>query len=144
MKTAALVLLAFAAVAVSSVLLGQATAGPPSERASEMTLLSGSTSNLLFVPELSSALPVVPTNSSSRIAGPKSPRVLRLRPIRPDGQLEPGIYEAAPFTCIVVVPGRHLDDKMIVGGQSLAGTNVFVPRMPMVRPELRFIPRGRR
>src|SRR2546425_7211636 len=49
---------------------------------------------------------------------------------------QPGIYETAPYTSIVVVPGPHPDDRMIVGlggGQS---------SMPVAQPELRLIPRS--
>jgi len=45
----------------------------------------------------------------------------------------PGIYKTAPYTCIVVVPGGHPDDKMI----HPRGTP---PSMPTVQPDLRFIP----
>ncbi len=51
--------------------------------------------------------------------------------------LKPGIYQTAPFSCIVVVPGPHLDDRAIVGaGPSVPETL----RMPTVRPDLQFIP----
>jgi hypothetical protein len=53
-------------------------------------------------------------------------------PARP----EPGVYETAPFTGIVVVPGPHPDDRMVVR------LGAFQPSMPNVQPELRFIPRG--
>lgn len=48
----------------------------------------------------------------------------------------PGVYKTAPYNCIVVVPGPQLDDKCVVnpgGGNS---------RMPIIRPDLQFIPWG--
>ncbi len=50
----------------------------------------------------------------------------------------PGVYEAAPFTCIVVVPGAHPDDRCVVGAPNVD------PNMPMAKPELRLIPRSRK
>jgi hypothetical protein len=54
--------------------------------------------------------------------------------------LKPGIYETAPYTCIVIVPRPHVDDRAIVGPRGR------VPSMPIitVRPELRFVPRSQR
>ncbi len=46
----------------------------------------------------------------------------------------PGVYRTAPFACIVVVPGNHLDDPMAVR----PGANT--PSMPVLKPELHFIP----
>ena len=51
--------------------------------------------------------------------------------------LQPGVYETRPFTCIVVVPGNHLDDKMIIGGKGNQ------PSMPIKTPGLEFIPHGK-
>ena len=50
--------------------------------------------------------------------------------------IPPGVYKTAPYSCIVVVPGPQLDDKCIVnpgGGNS---------PMPIIKPDLRFIPLG--
>jgi hypothetical protein len=55
------------------------------------------------------------------------------------GLPKPGVYTSAPYTCIVVVPGDHPDDKSIVGGR---GVGQEVEPMPMYKPELRLIPRG--
>ena len=47
----------------------------------------------------------------------------------------PGVYETAPYSCIVVVPGPHPDDECVRrprGGHY---------SMPIVKPDLRFIPR---
>ena len=48
----------------------------------------------------------------------------------------PGVYETAPYTCMVIVPGAHPDDSSV--HWSGAGPS----RMPVVKPELRFIPRA--
>ena len=48
----------------------------------------------------------------------------------------PGVYEASPFTGIIVVPGPHPDDRCIIKpGHS--------PTMPQLAPDLRLIPRGK-
>jgi hypothetical protein len=49
----------------------------------------------------------------------------------------PGVYEAEPYKAIVVVPGPHPDDRCIIG-QGAAAT---APAMPMIKPELRLVPR---
>jgi hypothetical protein len=46
----------------------------------------------------------------------------------------PGVYKTAPFTCIVVVPGKHADDRSVVKPTEVDSA------MPVVKPELRFIP----
>ena len=46
----------------------------------------------------------------------------------------PGVYTTEPYACIVVVPGRHPDDKMAVGMTDKTP-------MPIIKPELRFNPR---
>jgi hypothetical protein len=51
--------------------------------------------------------------------------------------IKPGVYEAEPFTAIVVVPAPHTDDRCIVGGGALT------EQMPIVKPDLRLIPRER-
>jgi hypothetical protein len=52
----------------------------------------------------------------------------------PSWPLAPGVYKTAPFACIVIVPGKNPDDRcVIVPGEC-------DPRMPVVKPELRFIP----
>jgi hypothetical protein len=48
--------------------------------------------------------------------------------------LLPGVYETAPYTCIVVVPEKHVDDSIFVAPTE------SVTRMPVVKPELQFIP----
>jgi hypothetical protein len=73
---------------------------------------------------------LIPTNlyRSGPVFGDVPARNLRL-----PSALAPGIYKTEPYTCIVVVPGGHPDDKMIYP----RGTQ---PYMPTVQPDLRFIP----
>jgi hypothetical protein len=47
---------------------------------------------------------------------------------------KPGVYRTTPFACIVIVPANHLDDPMAVRPAETACP------MPMLKPELRFIP----
>jgi hypothetical protein len=58
----------------------------------------------------------------------------RLYRASPPRSIPPGVYTTAPYSCIVVVPGPHPDDRCIVGpggGDS---------SMPIIKPDLRFIP----
>ena len=50
------------------------------------------------------------------------------------GQLPAGVYKTLPYTCIVVVPGPHPDDRAVVSPRS-----GDYP-MPIIRPDLQFIP----
>lgn len=65
-------------------------------------------------------------------AAPRSPRLF-LGKAYQDAQLKPGVYETWPYTCIVVVPGPHPDDKSMVPSTG--------DGMPVIKPDLRFIPR---
>ncbi len=56
---------------------------------------------------------------------------------------KPGVYKSAPYSCIVVVPPPHPDDRGILGSAGSrtnlqAGPPEF--NMPVVRPELRLVP----
>ena len=52
----------------------------------------------------------------------------------PSGNPPPGVYKTAPYSCIVVVPGLHPDDRCIVNpGESDSS-------MPILKPDLQFIP----
>jgi hypothetical protein len=65
---------------------------------------------------------------------PSVPQLARPRsPAFPD-QLPAGVYKTAPYTCIVVVPGPHPDDRSIVSPSS------GEYRMPIIRPNVQFIP----
>jgi hypothetical protein len=50
--------------------------------------------------------------------------------------IPPGVYKTTPYSCIVVVPGPHPDDKCIVNPGS--GNSP----MPIIKPDVRFIPWG--
>jgi hypothetical protein len=59
-------------------------------------------------------------------AGPISPSVPATVP--------PGVYRTVPYSCIVVVPGLHPDDRCIVRPPDVDSS------MPIIKPELQFIP----
>jgi hypothetical protein len=46
----------------------------------------------------------------------------------------PGVYKTEPYACIVLVPSHHPDDAMAVNP-----TQKTAP-MPVIKPELHFIP----
>ena len=60
---------------------------------------------------------------SARLLPPPAPRTI-----------PPGVYKTVPYSCIVVVPGPHPDDRCIVRPPSVDSS------MPIIKPELRFIP----
>ena len=87
------------------------------------------------------AVPNVP-NATTNLSPLLTPNVFAA-----NGQLQPGLYQSAPYSCIVIAPGPHPDDKCIIGRNNTAD------KMPMVQPELRmkslrpdvyFIPRDPR
>jgi hypothetical protein len=59
-------------------------------------------------------------------AGPISPSAPATVP--------PGVYRTVPYSCIVVVPGPHPDDRCIVRPPDVDSS------MPIIKPELQFIP----
>jgi len=67
---------------------------------------------------------------------PSVPQPTRPQPPTSPGQLPAGVYRTAPYTCIVLVPGLHPDDRSIVSPSS--GDY----RMPIIQPDLHFIPLG--
>jgi hypothetical protein len=67
---------------------------------------------------------LVLTNYTPSVSGPRFP--------------PPGVYETAPYSCIVIVPGLPADYRFL-RPPAYAG-----PPMPAVQPELRFIPRAPR
>jgi hypothetical protein len=46
----------------------------------------------------------------------------------------PGVYKTQPYSCIVVVPAKQPDDRSLVKPAESGSA------MPVVKPELRFIP----
>ena len=89
------------------------------------------------------AVPLARTNLLSSLVAsgwqpqfevPSVPQPARPQPSVSPGQLPAGVYKTLPYTCIVVVPGPHPDDRCIVsppGGEC---------RMPIIRPDVQFIP----
>ena len=69
----------------------------------------------------------VPTNNN---AGS-----LLFRPPKTTNHTSPGVYEGAPYKCIVVVPGPQHDDRCIIG------LGAAQSRMPTITPDLELIPR---
>ena len=61
---------------------------------------------------------------------PQQPKQLQT----PPSGLAPGIYKTEPYTCIVIVPGEHPDDRMAIHPPDPA------PNMPVLKPDLRFTP----
>jgi hypothetical protein len=57
-------------------------------------------------------------------------------PISPSAPatVPPGVYRTVPYSCIVVVPGPHPDDRCIVRPPDVDFS------MPIIKPELQFIP----
>ena len=70
------------------------------------------------------------TNGSTGLFFPTN-RVLSLPAAK---SLAPGVYKTEPFACIVVVPGPHPDERMVVN-PGKAET-----KMPMIEPPLKFVP----
>jgi hypothetical protein len=46
----------------------------------------------------------------------------------------PGVYSTEPYTCIVIVPVAHPDDQSVIHPPEPA------PNMPVLKPDLRFVP----
>ena len=95
----------------------------------------------LSIPGLHKAPPSALTNRSAfRIPAPRRPQAAPspTRPLPVARPPAPGVYETTPYTCIVVVPGAHPDDKICVGGPGLGTVG---RRMPIIKPDLQFIPR---
>jgi hypothetical protein len=105
---------------------------------------SASSTNLVL------AMPTKPNQVITRQLKAGAPTTLALQLKAPTGlppgkspvplQLKPGVYETAPYTCIVIVPPPHLDDQSIVGaGPSTLHDGL---EMPTIQPNLQFIPRA--
>jgi hypothetical protein len=47
---------------------------------------------------------------------------------------KPGLYKTTPYSCIVIVPGKNPDDSMAVLPAECSSA------MPVIKPELHFIP----
>ncbi len=144
MKTAAVVLPVILALGVPLISIGQELSKSRPMLFSEQSLAPADReANAVPTPALDKRLAGPSTNALPRLARPKQGQVVRPLSPHPNGDvpLAPGIYETTPYTCIVVVPGGHPDDKMIRRAPS---ANTVTPGMPIVKPELRFIPRGKK
>src|ERR1035441_571387 len=62
------------------------------------------------------------------------PLSARLRPPTAPPMIPAGVYKTVPYSCIVVVPGPQPDDRCVINPGDVASA------MPIVRPDLRFIP----
>ena len=57
-----------------------------------------------------------------------------LRPPSGPPMISAGVYKTVPYSCIVVVPDPHPDDRCVINPGDVASA------MPIIRPDLRFIP----
>ncbi len=133
--------LALTAISLAPPALAQATNGATSPPVWRKEHVTGTGAEAYTLAALSKNPSVtVTTRPAFRLPGTNSLRFYRpAQPARSEGgQLQPGIYETAPYTCIVVVPGPHPDDKACIGGGS---ADAGGPTMRVIRPDLRFIPR---
>ena len=117
MKPAALTVAVLAAVLVAATLKGQVPEEGTSTPGWEALLVSEDPANQVVVPVLSKRQADRSTNTIPGTVGKTPSTRLRGQPLRiPLGDRPPpGVYETAPYTCIVVVPGPQADDKIIVG-----------------------------
>ena len=99
--------------------------GPP--RTASIASLGNAQSNIFVIPSPGSNSPVLalPLPQSARL---QPPALFPTIPAR--------VYQTAPYSCIVVVPGPQPDDRCVIHPPE--GVD---PAMPIIRPTLRFIPR---
>lgn len=87
-------------------------------------------------PSLSFASPV--RNSSSLRGREFLPTSQRLNTGRNSEPLKPGVYQASPYSLLVVAPGSHLDDG--IAHELPDAWNGSRLNMPVIKPDLRLIP----
>jgi hypothetical protein len=93
---------------------------------SNLVVIPSPGSNLLFLasaPARKPELMIQTLPSSARPHPPSTPPTIPA-----------GVYQTVPYSCIVVVPGPHPDDRCIFGKGSGDSS------MPIIKPDLRFIP----
>ena len=78
---------------------------------------------------------IISTNRSGSfgsrpLQGPQQPKQSNTA----QNSLAPGIYKTEPYTCIVIVPAEHPDDKSMIRPPET------VPNMPVLKPDLHFVP----
>ena len=112
-----------------------AGSGPPAE----MNWPPSPRDNAGFIPLAGTSLAAVlsPPNKQPEPKVQLFDRPTRRETPPAPGQLAPGVYKTLPYTCIVVVPGPCPDDGMIVSPPGIHDP------MPIIRPDLQFIPIGR-
>jgi hypothetical protein len=90
-------------------------------------VVSGQTNLLLVYPQFPNIL--LATNLNKAFPRQK----LSTNQISPQ-LLTPGLYKTEPYTCIVIVPNKTADDRAVVKSPESGH------EMPVVKPELRFVP----
>jgi hypothetical protein len=80
--------------------------------------------------------PALPLNLRGPLTNPLPQLLVLARTNSPSIALplKPGVYKTEPFSCLVIVPGAQADDQAIIGPSEP------VPPMPMIKPDLRFVP----
>jgi hypothetical protein len=137
-----LAILAFSAALIC--MFGLAKAGTTNSAAQPTLMLLSTNSISLLKNPLLLQVPALPILESARV----KPQIFPHKPL--DGKqtplfdflpklnqqlLKPGVWQTEPYSCIVVVPGPHPDDRALIArGETKMN-------MPIIRPELRFIPR---
>ena len=93
-------------------------------------------SKVMVVPSLGNKAPLLALAPARKPEFKIQPLPLsaRLRPPSPSPMIPAGVYKTAPYSCIVVVPGPHPDDRCVINPGDVASA------MPIIRPDLRFIP----
>ena len=121
-----LVVLAAAPVVLHNESARAPSAPRPGDAPSNLVVIPSPGSNLLL-------LALAPARKSAYSVQPFLPTA-RSRPPSASPTIPAGVYKTVPFSCIVVVPGPHPDDRCIFG-QSRGESS-----MPIIKPDLRFIP----
>src|SRR5258705_12340205 len=88
------------------------------------------------VPALAGSISVFSVAPATPLSANRSAQSKRLGYQR----VQPGIYEAAPFTALVVVPPIHPDERYMLHPRSPGAPNGKYG-MPVIKPELKLIPR---
>jgi hypothetical protein len=97
---------------------------------------------LLIVCLLAAFLACVTPSVPAPVSDPATPLAKEptvVGPLTRTNAVPPGIYESAPFTCIVLVPDHHMDPHFVVPPRMPPSASA----MPVIQPEMRLIPRSR-
>jgi hypothetical protein len=105
----------------------------------------GTSQHRLLTPAGNPSFGIKPSPPGARLSPPAVPpmgvtnlhSILRSNPIvipSTASPIPPGVYRPFPYSCIVVVPGPHPDDRCIINPG--AGNDP----MPIIKPDLHFIP----